>query len=111
MVGDLKFYAQMLGRTNMSGNWCMWCLTAPHEWKLPIDEGPLIHREEWTIDKLKAAYLRIRNEGLREPQDIRGVVEFPEWDFIPVKNYVYPVLHGEIGLVNDDVDGFYDIFG
>jgi len=25
MVGDLKFYAQMLGRNNMSGSWCIWC--------------------------------------------------------------------------------------
>ena len=23
--GDLKFYAQMLGCTNTSGSWCMWC--------------------------------------------------------------------------------------
>ena len=31
-VGDLKFYAQMLGQDNMSGSWCMWrqiCQMAP----------------------------------------------------------------------------------
>ncbi len=58
VVGDLKFYAQMLGCTNMSGNWCMWCLMSPHEWKLPLNEVPLPHSEEWTIEKLKRRILR-----------------------------------------------------
>ncbi len=31
------------------------------------------------------------------------------WDFIPVNNYIYPILHGKIGLVNDAIDSFYDI--
>lgn len=31
VVGDLKFYALMLGRTKMSGHWCIWCLMAPQE--------------------------------------------------------------------------------
>ena len=31
------------------------------------------------------------------------------WDFIEVINYVYPVLHGEIGLINLALDSFYDI--
>jgi hypothetical protein len=81
----------------------------PHERKLPINEIPLNHREEWMIENLKAAHLRMRNEGLCEPQDIRWVVEFPEWDFIHVKNYIHPVLHDEIGLVNDALDGFYNV--
>jgi hypothetical protein len=34
-------------------------------------------------------------------------MEFPEWDFIPVKNNIFPFLHGEIGLVNYALDGFY----
>jgi hypothetical protein len=42
-----------------------------------MDEVPQNHREEWTLDKLKTAHLKIRSEGLREPQEIRGVVEFP----------------------------------
>jgi hypothetical protein len=110
VVGDLKFYAQMLGRNNMSGSWCMWCTMAPHEWKLPsYEDVPIAHREQWTIETLKAAHLKIVREGLKEPQDIRGVTGFPLWDCIPVKHFVYPVLHGEIGLVNDAIDALYDI--
>jgi hypothetical protein len=36
-------------------------------------------------------------------------MEFPEWDFILVKNNIFPFLHGEIGLVNYALDGFYYI--
>jgi hypothetical protein len=38
-----------------------------------------------------------------------GVAEFPRWNFIEVKHYVYPVLHGEIGLINNALDAFYDV--
>ena len=30
------------------------------------------------------------------------------WDFIKVSNYLYPMLHGEIGLTNGVLDSFYD---
>ena len=46
---------------------------------------------------------------LVKPVEIRGVVDFPLWDFIPVSNYIYPVLHGEIGSVNNALDAFIDI--
>jgi len=32
VVGDLKFYAQTLGRDNMSSHWCMWCKEHPNTW-------------------------------------------------------------------------------
>ncbi len=31
LVGDLKFYAQMSGREDMSSYWCMWCMLHPSE--------------------------------------------------------------------------------
>ncbi len=37
------------------------------------------------------------------------MVDFPLWDFIEVIHYVYPVLHGEISLVNNALDAFYDV--
>jgi len=109
VTGDLKFYAQMLGRDNMSGCWCMWCLKAPNEWKKQDDEIPPSYAEEWTITKLKSHKLKVAQGMLKTPTEIRGVVDFPLWDFIEVINYVYPVLHGEIGLINLALDSFYDI--
>jgi hypothetical protein len=108
VVGDLKFYAQMLGRDNMSGSWCMWCLMVPNEWNKEEDI-PLEHREEWTIDKLEAYKVQVEEGRLKRPTEIHGVVDFPLWDFIEVIYYVYPVLHGEIGLVNNALDGLYDV--
>jgi hypothetical protein len=32
VVGDLKLYAQLLGRENFSGSWCMWCAAHPSQW-------------------------------------------------------------------------------
>lgn len=109
IVGDLKFYAQMQGRENMAGSWCMWCKMSPLEWKMDPAEVPPAHREAWTLDRLKHAKVLISEGSLTSPADIRGVVEFPVWDFLEIEYYIYPVLHGEIGLVNCAVDGFYDI--
>ena len=108
VVGDLKFYAQMLGRDNMSGSWCMWCRMAPSQWNKE-DGIPLQDEEEWTIETLKAQKVLLSEGRLKKPIEIRGVVDFPLWDFIPVSHYIYPVLHGEIGLVNNALDAFYDI--
>jgi hypothetical protein len=30
--GNLKFFAQVLGRNGMSSSWCMWCKKHPSEW-------------------------------------------------------------------------------
>jgi len=86
----------------------MWCLMTQNQWNK--EEGvPLEHQEEWTIDKLKAHKILVEEGTLKKPTEIRGVVDFPLWDFIEVKYYVYPVLHGEIGLVNNALDAFSDI--
>ena len=42
VVGDLKFYAHVLGRENMSSFWCMWCDAHPNTWQ-NLDAS-------WTVD-------------------------------------------------------------
>ena len=32
-TGDLEFYFTILGRVNMSSNWCFWCLRKIMDWK------------------------------------------------------------------------------
>jgi hypothetical protein len=44
-----------------------------------------------------------------EPREARGVIDFPIWDLIDVSEYIYPVLHGEIGLANAVLENFYDL--
>jgi hypothetical protein len=81
---------------------------APSEWKMKIEYVPLRKPEDWSIEKLKAEKLLVQDGLLKEPSEICGVVQFPVWDFVEVNYYIYPVLHGEIRLVNDAFDGFYD---
>jgi hypothetical protein len=33
IIGDMKYFAQMLGREGMSTSWCMYCQTHPKDWK------------------------------------------------------------------------------
>lgn len=111
IVGNLKFYASMLGRDNMSGSWCMWCQLSPIEWKIPTTKrSPAVrdYEEEWTVDTLKAYKVKIDQGELTTANQMRSVVDYPVWDFVEVSNYIYPVLHGEIGLINGVLDNFYD---
>jgi hypothetical protein len=51
VVGDLKFYAQLLGRENMSGSCCMWCDMHPSHWN---NDASVSSRENlWTIQRIK----------------------------------------------------------
>ncbi len=57
---------------------------------------------------LQAHYLKIQDGALREPTDICGVKSYPLLDFIEIEDYIFPVLHGEIGLANLALDHFLD---
>jgi hypothetical protein len=93
----------MLGRENMSGSWCMWCHSHPSRWN-----SLTRHYPSWTIESLKRQKDRVDTEKLKEARDICGVVSYPVWDFVEPKKYIFPVLHVEIGLVNNVLDKFYD---
>jgi hypothetical protein len=105
VVGDLKFYAQILGRENMSSFWCMWCSKHPSEWS---NSHPTSPEQLWTIQGLKAHKDKILLQKLKDPKDISGVVTYPVWDFIEPSHYIIPILHVEIGLVNNALDNFYN---
>jgi hypothetical protein len=64
----------------------------------------------WTINSLKVHKLKMIQGfvKLSEPREAHGVVEYSIWDFIDVSEYIYPVLHGEIGLANAVLENFYD---
>jgi hypothetical protein len=44
--GDLKFFAQILGRDGMSTSWCMYCKVHPKDW-IGLVEAP--EEELWSI--------------------------------------------------------------
>jgi len=81
----------------------MWCRSHPSQWN-----SLTRHYSSWTIELLKRQKDRIDAEKLKEARDICGVVSNPVWDFVEPKNYIFPVLHVKIGLVNNVLDKFYD---
>jgi hypothetical protein len=81
----------------------MWCHSHPSRWN-----SLTRHYPSWTIESLKRQKDRVDTEKLKEARDICGVVSYPVWDFVEPKKYIFPVLHVEIGLVNNVLDKFYD---
>jgi len=110
MVGDLKYYMQMLGRDGMSSCWCVWCVCHPRFWKclgVEPDSVPQHEKETWTIQKMVEHKEWLERENVKEPRQKKGIVGKPIWDFIEPKHYIFPVLHFEIGAVNNVLDSFY----
>jgi hypothetical protein len=105
VVGDLKFYAQTLGRDNMSSHWCMWCKEHPNTWD-QLNAASSV--ELWTLEHMVEHRHKIIREKLKDPKEICGIVDFPVWDFIEPLNYIIPQLHIEIGLINYVLENFYD---
>ncbi len=48
VTGDLAYFAAILGKVNMAGDWCTWCGLSTKEWS-PIDHDK---GELWTLDAM-----------------------------------------------------------
>ena len=61
MTGDLAYYAAVLGKPNMAGQWCTWCDLSKKEWidvehqkgnlwtlSLMLQHRTLIQQNQWT---------------------------------------------------------------
>jgi len=99
--GDLKYFAQMLGRDGMSTSWCMWCQAHPNEWR-GLFSVPL--QQLWSISQQVEYVQRIEAGVLKEPREKKGIVSLPLIDFIEPHHYIFPQLHFEIGAVNNVLD-------
>jgi len=51
-------------------------------------------------------YHRKARGELKEPKDIKGIVSLPVFDFVEPSHYIFPLLHFEIGAVNNLLDNF-----
>ena len=99
VTGDLAFLAMILGREGMSGHWCHICMALKKDW---AKEGHSTG-EKWTIQKM-IDMLGKGNTGT----DRKGMKARPYWDFIPIENYIIPLLHVMIGVGNDILEHFMD---
>jgi hypothetical protein len=78
-----------LGKESMAGHWCMQCKASQHQFS---DDCKL-----WTMDEL----VRCGEDAeTRQGDPLLGVKKKPWWPFLPLGNYMVPLLHCLIGIGN-----------
>ena len=83
----------------MSTWWCMQCKGSRHQF--------LVDCELWTMKEL---VIRGVEAVTQKGKPKLGVVkQKPWWPFIPISNYMTPLLHCEIGIGNQMLDKLHDI--
>jgi hypothetical protein len=55
VTGDLAYFAAILGKVNMAGDWCTWCRLSAKEWS-PTDHDK---GELWTLEAMAEVRLSI----------------------------------------------------
>jgi len=94
IMGDLAFQAMVLGKESMASHWCMLC--KEHKDNFLTDTCNM-----WTMEELVTAGKAAKNsKGGPE----LGIKQEPWWPFIPLNNYIVPILHCEIGVGNQLLD-------
>ena len=99
VTGDLAFQAMALGKESMAGHWCMQCKASRLQFK---------HKdcEMWTMEELvRCGDNAEKNKG----NPVLGVKKKPWWPFIPLLNYLIPLLHCLIGIGNQLLDKLWAI--
>ena len=99
LTGDLAFQAMALGKESMAGWWCMQCKATRSKF---MDKNSKM----WTMDELVRCEI-IAESTNGEPK--LGIKQQPWWPFIPLTNYVTPLLHYEIGIGNVLLEWLRDI--
>jgi hypothetical protein len=103
--GDLAFFTSVLGKVNMSSHWCMWCNLGKADWaEVGHEKGEL-----WTLDYLVELRRQLdEGEIARNPQSVKGVTDPLLFDSVEIRNYIFSVLHAEIGVGNKVLASFFD---
>jgi hypothetical protein len=99
LTGNLAFQAMALGKESMAGWWCMPCKASRAQF---LDKDI----EKWTMDDLVSCGINAESNN-NEPK--LGVKQRLWWPFIPLTNYVSPLLHCEIGIGNTIFELLWDI--
>ena len=90
--GDMKYFAQMLGREGMSISQCMYCqIMHPSDWN-GLQSIP--NEALWDIAKCKAMTITGGDQKWeqKEPKDKNSIVSVSIIDFIESKDYIFPQL-------------------
>jgi hypothetical protein len=105
ITGDLAFFAIILGKENMSTQWCTWCKLSRVKWSNPNH----VRGEPWSIEGIQNVHFSVAENNLHEmPENIRGCTAVPLFDAVPIENFIVPMLHLLIGVGNALLESFLD---
>lgn len=97
IAGDLAWESFCLGKEGAANSWCIYCMHGPQQWSIPNhDKGQC-----WTMEDLN----EMADSDKKGPKRM-GVKRRSYFPWIPLKNYILPILHLCIGLGNDVIDYF-----
>jgi len=112
IVGDLAFYALILGKEGMSGDWCHLCTLPAAEFKDLMKDGDpytyLFMKQKADEYKVKMAAWKTSGRKTK-PKATCGMKDEPWWTFIPLANFIVPLLHCLIGIGDNIFVKFRDI--
>jgi hypothetical protein len=100
VVGDIAFQAMALGREGMSPHHYLHCRMGRTEFKNKDAIGL-----PWTM----TTYVEIGQQCKTSGNQQLGVKQEPWWPFIPLENYMVPILHALIGIGNQLLTKFCDV--
>ncbi len=98
ITGNLAFYALMLGRPNSANHWCIWCDSKKQYYGYPAEVAQ--KAANWTVEKLKVAKYKHDNRRVKSQAIYLGVQADVLIDNVEPQDYIFCVLHDQIGLVN-----------
>jgi hypothetical protein len=104
VMGDLNFYADVLGIPNSCSYWCPFCLLSRIEWQ----ESAANTGETRTSIFLEKTYEQIKEDKQNklQPTNKKGVSTAVHYKSLTPLDFVPPLLHMEIGMVNQAWESF-----
>ena len=100
MVGDLAFYAMVLGRESSSPHNCYLCRLSKIQFAKCLEAGEL-----WTY----AVMDELVRSKIKKGKPIEGCKEKTWWQCIPLNHLLVPLLHCLTGIGDDVYNNFLDI--
>jgi hypothetical protein len=105
VTGDLAYFAAILGKLKMAGDWCTWCGLLVKEWS-PTDHdmGKL-----WTLGAMAEVCLSFSLGATNNTSaDCQLCVNVRLPTCVHIKGYIIPILHTKISIGNQLLKSFLD---
>ena len=97
VTGDLAFYAQVLGKPNMAMFYCIWCNLHKSD---NGNRDAAANSTLWTITLLQEAKAKFDARTAKSQKTWKGVLADLLFDCIEPEDYIFSVLHDQMGFVN-----------